>query len=429
MKNLNFASFLETKNISKEAFASKTSEESAELYAHYLTDIAKSIDEAVSNGATKEEIKTIQEEQTKAMADRSAKMDKVVMEQGKAIKALMEKMNTPESTMEKSVLDHLKENSSKIEALKNGEKVNVRFTTKTVGTMSLTSNVSGGNVPQAFRIDGVNNITTRAPRLLDIVSSGTIDSNLVEWVYQANKEGAAGVTAEGAPKNQIDFDLVVASQKVEKVTAFIKVTDEMLGDASYMASEINNELTREVVKAAETQVYSGTGANNQLSGIKTTATAFAAGSFALAIDNANDVDVLVVAMNQILLAEHDPANYILMNPSDVTKLKMIKVSATDRRYVERLAMVAGELSLDGTAIIPTTLVAQGEYLVGNFELANVLVKDGLQIEIGLDADDFTRNLKTIRAEWRAVAFVKNNSRTAFVTGNFTADKAALETAA
>lgn len=426
MKNLNFAAFLETKNISKESFASKTSEESAELYAHYLTDIAKNIEEAISNGATKEEIKSIQEEQTKAMADRSAKMDKVVMEQGKAIKSLMEKMNTPEATMEKSVLDHLKENSSKIEALKNGEKVNVRFTTK--ANMSLSANVTG-QVPQAFRVDGVNNITTRAPRLLDIVSTGTIDSNLVEWVYQSNKTGTAGVTAEGAPKNQIAFDLIVASQRVEKVTAFIKVTDEMLSDASYMASEINNELTREVVKAAESQVYSGTGANNQLSGIKTTATAFAAGAFALAVDSANEVDVLVVAMNQILLAEHDPANYILMNPSDVTKLKMIKVSTSDKRYVERLAIVAGELSLDGTPIIATTLVPVGEYLVGNFALANVLVKDGLQIEIGLDADDFTKNLKTIRAEWRAVAFVKNNSRTAFVTGVFATDKAALETAA
>ena len=426
MKNLNFAAFLETKNISKESFASKTSEESAELYAHYLTDIAKNIEEAISNGATKEEIKSIQEEQTKAMADRSAKMDKVVMEQGKAIKSLMEKMNTPEATMEKSVLDHLKENSSKIEALKNGEKVNVRFTTK--ANMSLSANVTG-QVPQAFRVDGVNNITTRAPRLLDIVSTGTIDSNLVEWVYQSNKTGTAGVTAEGAPKNQIAFDLIVASQRVEKVTAFIKVTDEMLSDASYMASEINNELTREVVKAAESQVYSGTGANNQLSGIKTTATAFAAGAFALAVDSANEVDVLVVAMNQILLAEHDPANYILMNPSDVTKLKMIKVSTSDKRYVERLAIVAGELSLDGTPIIATTLVPVGEYLVGNFALANVLVKDGLQIEIGLDADDFTKNLKTIRAEWRAVAFVKDNSRTAFVTGVFATDKAALETAA
>lgn len=426
MKNLNFAAFLETKNISKESFASKTSEESAELYAHYLTDIAKNIEEAISNGATKDEIKSIQEEQTKAMADRSAKMDKVVMEQGKAIKSLMEKMNTPEATMEKSVLDHLKENSSKIEALKNGEKVNVRFTTK--ANMSLSANVTG-QVPQAFRVDGVNNITTRAPRLLDIVSTGTIDSNLVEWVYQSNKTGTAGVTAEGAPKNQIAFDLIVASQRVEKVTAFIKVTDEMLSDASYMASEINNELTREVVKAAESQVYSGTGANNQLSGIKTTATAFAAGAFALAVDSANEVDVLVVAMNQILLAEHDPANYILMNPSDVTKLKMIKVSTSDKRYVERLAIVAGELSLDGTPIIATTLVPVGEYLVGNFALANVLVKDGLQIEIGLDADDFTKNLKTIRAEWRAVAFVKNNSRTAFVTGVFATDKAALETAA
>lgn len=422
MKNLNFASFLETKNISKEAFASKTSEESAELYAHYLTDIAKSIDEAVSNGATKEEIKTIQEEQTKAMADRSAKMDKVVMEQGKAIKSLMEKMSTPEASMEKSVLDHLKENESKIEALKNGEKLNVSFTTK---TMSLTSNVNG-QVPQAFRVDGVNNITTRRTRLLDIVTSGTIDSNLVEWVYQSSRTDTAGPTAEGALKNQNSFDLYVASQKVEKVTAFIKVTDEMLGDASYMASEINNELSRSILMAAETQVYSGSGVSPQLNGIRTVATPFAAGSFAGGIDEANDVDVLVVAMNQILTAEHDAANYILMNPSDVTKLKMIKVSTGDRRYVERLAMVAGDLSLDGTAIIPTTLVAQGEYLVGNFDLANVLVKDGLKIEIGYDADDFTKNLKTIRAEWRAVAFVKNNSRTAFVKGNFAVDRALLD---
>jgi len=132
------------------------------------------------------------------------------------------------------------------------------FSIKVAGDMSLAGNVTG-QVPQAERIVGLNTIASRQVRLLDIVNSGSISSNLVEWVYQANKDGSAGVTGEGLVKNQIDFDLVVGSQKVEKVTAYIKATTEMLNDITWIQSEINNELTREVLKAVESQVYSGTG--------------------------------------------------------------------------------------------------------------------------------------------------------------------------
>jgi len=427
MKNLTFEDFLKEKGIDNASFEAKSDNESAELYASYLSTVAKNLQEAVDNGVTKDELKQLQDEQAKAIAKRDEKMNNIIKEQGAAIKSMMEKLtNQGAEGQEKSIKEHLIENKETLDQLKSGEKVNVRFTTKAVGDMSLSGNTTG-QIPQAYREPGVNNVPTRRPRLLDIVTTGQIDSNLVEWVYQSGKEGTAGVTEEGAAKNQIDFDLVVGSQKVEKVTAYIKVTDEMLDDVSYMASEINNELTREVVKAAETQVYSGSGTSPQLNGIFTVASSFAAGTFAGTIDEANDVDVLTVAMNQILIAEHDPANYILMHPSDVTALKMVKVSSTDKRYVERLAMVAGDLSLDGTPIIPTTLVTAGTYLVGNFNLANVLIKDGLTIEVGYDSDDWTKNFRTVRAEWRAVCFVKNNSRTAFVKGNFANDAAALET--
>jgi len=117
----------------------------------------------------------------------------------------------------------------------------------------------------------------------------------------------------------------------------------------------------------------------------------------------------------------------MMNPSDVTALKLVKVGSTDDRYIDQLQMVGSTLMLDGVSIVETTLVAQDDYLVGAFDLATVYDKGSISIEVGLDSDDFTKNLRTVRAEWRGLVIVKNNDRTAFVKGDFTTDKAAIET--
>jgi hypothetical protein len=90
-------------------------------------------------------------------------------------------------------------------------------------------------------------------------------------------------------------------------------------------------------------------------------------------------------------------------------------------------MVAGSLMLDGIPIIPTTLVTQDTFLIGEMPLAELWTRQGITIDIGYDLDDFTKNFKTIRAEWRGATVVKNNNRTAFVNGDFTTAKAALET--
>ncbi len=130
-------------------------------------------------------------------------------------------------------------------------------------------------------------------------------------------------------------------------------------------------------------------------------------------------------MNQIELAEQDEANYIFMNPSDVTALKLTKVSTTDKRYVDRLVMVGSTLMLDGVPIIKTTLVPKGEYLIGNFDKDILVTREELAISIGLDGDDFTKNLRTIIAEWRGCNIIKNNDTTAFVTGDFATDIAVI----
>lgn len=419
-----FNEWLTAKGVTEADFATKSAEEQAGMYNEYNDGLRVKLNELQeSESANKSELESLKNEFSKIRDEQMETLKSALKEQGATIKMLKDGQTS--SVTHKSLKASLKENLETLKTMSQGGRGS--FQVKVAGDMSLANNVTG-QVPQAERIPGLNTVASRQIRLLDIVNTGTIGSNLVEWVYQANKDGTAGSTAEGTAKNQLDFDLLVGSQKVEKVTAYIKATTEMLNDIDWIEQEIRNELMRELMKAVESDIYEGDGVSPNLNGYRTVSTAFAAGDFANAIDNANIVDVLVVADNQIKIAEQPRANYILMHPTDVTKLKVEKITSTDKRYVERLQMIGSTLMMDGIPIIETTLVTQDEYLIGHFEFAKLLTKEGVSITVGLDSDDFTKNFRTILAEWRGVSFIKHNDRTAFVAGDFATDKAALETA-
>lgn len=421
-----FELFLQTKGIANEVFATKSAEEMAGLYNEFNAEVSKEIETLVSTKADKEAIEKMVNDLRDSQMEQMKNLNEALKEIGLSIKASKEGNST---VKESSIKEALKSNTDAIKTLKDNRDAQwVKMTVKTVGTMLESANVSGGNVPVEQRIQGLNTIASRRLRLMDLVSRGKATSNIISWVYQSGKEGTAGGTAEGDTKNQIDFNLVVASQAVVKRTAYIKVSTEMLDDIDFIESEINNELLRELNKDVELTAYSGNGTAPAMNGVRTTATAFAAGDFALAIDNANEADVLTVAVNQIAIADQPEPTAILCHPTDIAKLLVIKVSATDKRYVDRLQMIAGQLSLDGIPIIKTTLVTAGTYLVGAFNLATLYDLGTLSIEMGLDGNDFTKNLRTIIAEYRGAMVVKNNDRTAFVKGTFSTDKAALETA-
>ncbi len=424
-----FEQFLTDKGISKEQFAEKTAEEMAGLYNEFNALEKKAIEDMVANKATKEDLDNAIEALKETQMEQMKALNSALKEMGLAIKASTEKGASRDENFIDSLREGLKSNAEKMKLLGDDESIEKakanEFSFKVAGDMTIAGNVSGGNVPVEQRLSGLITIPSRRVRLLDIVARGRATSNVISWVYQANKDGAAGQTTEGTTKNQIDFDLVVASESVKKTTAYIKVSTEMLSDIDFIESEIRNELLREVLKKVEAGVYSGTGLTNNLNGIRTVATAFSAGAFATSVVNPISVDVLTVAMNQIAIAEQDMPTHILMNPTDVTRLKLIKVGTTDNRYVDRLLLIAGELTLDGVPIIATTLVTAGEYLVGDFSRALVLDKGGISIQIGLDGNDFTKNMRTILAEWRGVCLVRNNDRTAFVKGVFATDITAI----
>ena len=55
-------------------------------------------------------------------------------------------------------------------------------------------------------------------------------------------------------------------------------------------------------------------------------------------------------------------------------------------------------------------------------------KQSLTIEVGYNGDNFVKNYKTVRAEWRGAGVVETNDRTAFVKGIIATDIAAIKKA-
>lgn len=418
-----FDLFLQGKGISKDDLKAKTAEDLASIYYEYNEKNSADLSALIDAKASKEDIEALKADIIKTNLEHVKSLNETLKEYGVAIKKLSKKEKEEAAKQTNSLYEGLKEGKETLTSIKNGNSARLKF--KAAGTMLISSNISGGNVPVEQRLSGLDDIPSREVRLLSIVSRGTASSNVISWVSKVNRDGAAAGTAEGDLKNQIDFDLVVNSEDVKKFTAFIKVSTEMLDDIDFMNTEINNELMGEMMRLVELQVYSGDGTGLNLNGILTQATAFVAATAPTAVDNANLVDVLRTAATQIKIANQSAPNYIMLNPSDVLGLLQIKRSTTDKAYIDALQLVAGSLSLDGIPIIETTLVTQDTYLIGDFTKATVFDKGSIDVEVGRDSDDFTKNLVTVLAEWRGLNVIKTNQTTAFVTGTISTDAQAL----
>ena len=290
---------------------------------------------------------------------------------------------------------------------------------KTVGTMTFGNSVTG-QIPQADRDPGVNDLNKRVFTIEALSNVGSTTSNLVEWVYKTAKEGSAGMTAEGTAKTQVDWTYVVDSASVKKITTFIKISKEMLDDIDSIMSDINNELLYELDYLKETQLIEGTGLTVYLNGIEKYAQPLDNAGLSATIANPNKWDVIGAAITQINVETEGKsvANAILMNPVDVFAMVHGSKSTTNE-YVAPMAVVEPNgTRIWGLPVIESNSITAGEFLFGDFRKFNIKLREGAMVAMGYENDDWTKNLVTILAETRLVSYVKKNDESAFVTDTF-----------
>lgn len=304
---------------------------------------------------------------------------------------------------------------------------------KTLGTMSLTNNVTG-TIPQADREAGVLNQVRRQFTIRNGANVFGITSGTAEWVEEQNREGSASITAEGAAKPQIDWEYIVNSAQVKKIPAYVKITTEMLNDIPGMMGEINGELRYKVEYAEESELITGDGTASHLNGIDKYAQSIDLASLAGTIIYPNNWDAIAAAITQIQANTENSymPNRIYMNPVDIFA-SLHGIKKTDHDYINPVSVVANPNGVGlptvyvmGVPVVATNAVTAGTFYVADMTKFTIRDREAFVVSVGYENDDFTKNLVTILGEKRLVSYVKTNHQEAFVKSTFAAAKTFIE---
>ena len=282
---------------------------------------------------------------------------------------------------------------------------------KTVGEM--TDRKSGAS----FHFKAASDVVT-APEIADIDRSvapqakrnaaadyftgATISGNAITYFLQGAYEGTPAVTAQGAkkPVNSTSFEGITLP--LSKIAAYIKETDEILADAPFLASEVQNSLIYQIGKVEDSTVVgaitgtSGTGvAEYDAVNGETLADGILKGILDVKANSAYDASVVIV----------NPADlYALMSAKDDNKQYIGGGYFTGAYGNGTYTMPS---SIWGVPVFASSDITSGEAIVAAREAVKVWKKGGIDVRVfEQNEDDAIYNRVTLVGEERmAVAVV------------------------
>jgi HK97 family phage major capsid protein len=281
-----------------------------------------------------------------------------------------------------------------------------------VGVKAITT-AAGSAGPAVYPDNrpGVNMIANRRFTIRDLVAPGRTNSNLVNYIKESGFTNNATIVAEGTRKPESNLTYSLTPSPVRKLAHFIKASSEILDDFPALQSMIDERLRYGLAFAEELQLLKGSGTGNNLNGIYTQATAFAAPT-GTTTTGATRIDILRLAMLQVTLAEYD-SDGIVLNPTDWANIELTK--DTQGRYIIGNPQGTIEAALWNRRVVPTQAMTVDTALVGAFRMAaQIFDREDANVVIATEnEDDFVNNLVTILAEerlalavYRPEAFVK-----------------------
>ena len=230
----------------------------------------------------------------------------------------------------------------------------------------------------------------------DLFSTGAITGTVLQYPVFDELEGNATMVAETGAAPQVHWkDPVWKQDKIGKVASFFGISEDMMDDLSWVIGEINDAAQYDLKLQEETQLLSGDGSENNLTGL------FNREIQTMNKDELSDADRLSKAALQITTTTNFQADAYVMNPLDFWKLTIAKdangnyLNLTDGAKLWNIPTVA------------TAAITEGTALVGAFKSAKVLRKGGLVVKMtDSDTDDFLHFKQKCRVSERLGLQVK-----------------------
>lgn len=242
----------------------------------------------------------------------------------------------------------------------------------------------------------------RGRRVADLFAQATVSGNAVTYYTRGAVEGDAAVTAQGAKKAQISTSFTAVTTALEKITAFAKETSEILEDAPFLASTVEDVINNKLIAKENAQVV---GAVAGTSGIQSVT--YTDGQHTG--DAANLVEAILLAKSKIAQATDYEADCVLINPADMFALMTAKDS--NLQYLGGGYFTGAYGNGDyatpariwGLPVFESSAVTAGEPIVAAGKQAvKVYRKGDINVKVfDQNEDDAIYNLVTVLGEERA----------------------------
>lgn len=273
---------------------------------------------------------------------------------------------------------------------------------------------SGGGVIWSEREQEAVNMPQRRlllRQLLNVVNTG---AGVIDYPKQVARTNAAAPVAEAAAAPASNYGWTKDQVNIRKISHVTHVSDEALADSGQLQGLIDGEMRYGLDLEEETQILSGAGTGETLTGLITEATAFAA---AVGLPNTDRLDRLRLAILQVVLNDY-AADAIILNPTDWAAIELQR-EATGGKFIIGGPDAPAGPSLWRLPVVESNTMTANEWLVGAMFMAATLY-DRQQSELLISSEhgtNFIDGMKTMKATKRVALAVKRPA--SLVTGNFT----------
>lgn len=269
---------------------------------------------------------------------------------------------------------------------------------------------SAGWAPDVVRGDRTIDFATRPIELLDLIPTVPTSQTAVNYMEETTFTNAAAETDEAGAKPEATLALTERTSAVRKIAVLLPVTDEQLEDVPRIQAYLNNRLPFMVRQRLAGQIIAGDGTPPNLRGLLNTS-----GIQTQAKGADPTPDAVYKAMTLVRTTGQAEPDAVIFNPLDWQDVRLLRT--TDGIYIWGNPSDAGPDRIWGLPVIQAQAMTQNTAAVGAFGMYSELdVKKGLVVETGYNADDFSKNKQTIRAEMRAAIVFYRPAAFCKVTG-------------
>lgn len=240
---------------------------------------------------------------------------------------------------------------------------------------------SGGLLPSAGVLALPSPIGTGAYPLRDLFSKAEAPGPTIRY-YQMGA-GTSAVVAEGGLKPDAGASVTAKDASLIKLASTFQISDELREDADFLMGAITREVVTGTLRKENEQIVTALTTSGVLTATGTTAEA---------------LDVVATAIGGQEAINGVTPGALILNPADLAALRKAKASTGGTYFIDPLA--AAPSAVHGVPLVSTPAVTVGTMFLLSQGAGIFYQRGGLRIESGYNADDWSKNLMTVRVEER-----------------------------